>query len=338
MSQYGDPWRRRRLPWMARLTWQRSYTAALLVVALFVVYLLRNHHFGSIEALGITNLALPLGLAAAGETFVILTNGIDLSIGSVITLANVTCAVLAAHGQAPLAVVAALAIGAGAGLFNGLIVSYARIAPLIATLATSSIYIGIALIVLPTPGGSVPGWLSSWTAGTVGSVPVAVIWLVAAVVGGWLILNRLRFGINLRALGGNESASWSAGINVTRVRILAYVASGFCSALAGVVLAGLTQSGDPSIGAVYLLDAIAAVVVGGTSLVGGIGTIAGSVLGALALALVSAVLLVSGLSTDYQYIVTGLIVIGALLAHTLQGKIDLRALRRERVPVGDIGT
>lgn len=315
-----------------RLAWHRAYTAAALALALFVVYLVRNHGFGSIEALGITNAALPLGLAAAGETFVILTNGIDLSIGSVITLSNVMCAVIAGNGHAPLAVLAAIAVGAGAGLLNGLIVSFARIAPLIATLATSSIYLGCALIVLPNPGGSVPGWLSNWTAGSVGAVPVAVPWLGVAIVAGWVILRRTSFGINLQALGGSESASRSAGINVTRTRILAYVASGTCSALAGVVLAGLTQSGDPTIGSVYLLDGIAAVVVGGTSLAGGIGTISGSVLGAIALSLVSAVLLVSGLSTDYQYIVTGLIVIGALLVHTLQGRLALRASRRLPAP------
>jgi ribose transport system permease protein len=315
-----------------RLGWQRAYTAAGLALALFVVYVIRNHGFGSIEALGITNAALPLALAAAGETFVILTNGIDLSIGSVITLSNVVCAGIAGHGNAPLAVLAAIAVGAGAGLLNGLIVSFARIAPLIATLATSSIYLGCALIVLPNPGGSVPGWLSSWTAGSVGAVPVAAPWLGVAIVAGWVILRRTSFGINLQALGGSESSSRSAGIHVTRTRILAYVASGTCAALAGVVLAGLTQSGDPTIGAVYLLDAIAAVVVGGTSLAGGVGTISGSVLGAIALSLVSAVLLVSGLSTDYQYIVTGLIVIGALLVHTLEGRFGLRASRRLPAP------
>lgn len=314
-----------------RLAWHRSFTAAALVLALFVVYLIRNHYsFGSIEALGITNAALPLGLAAVGETFVILTNGIDLSIGSVITLSNVTCAVLAEHHHGPFPVVVSLAVGVGAGAVNGLIVSYARIAPLIATLATSSIYLGFALIILPVPGGSVPTWLSNSTSGSVGSLPVAALWLGAAVVIGWVVLNRTPFGIRLQALGGSESASWSAGIRVTRVRILAYTASGLCSALAGIVLAGLTQSGDSTIGAVYLLNGIAAVVVGGTSLAGGVGTLSGSILGAIALSLVSAVLLVSGLSTDYQYIVTGAIVIGALLAHSLQEKIRLAALGRAR--------
>jgi ribose transport system permease protein len=325
-----DPRKRRGAFRLPPVKWQRSYTAAVLVVLLFVVYIIYSGSFSSIEALGITNDALPLALAAVGETFVILTNGIDLSIGSIVTLANVIVAVLSSHGLAPLGVVAAIAAGAAAGLVNGLIVSYARIAPLIATLATSSIFLGIALIVLPNPGGTIPGWLSTWTAGSLGSVPVAGIWLAAAIVLGWLLLRRTPFGINLQALGGSESASWSAGIKVTRVRILAYMAAGVCSALAGVVLGGLTQSGDPTIGAVYLLDAIAAVVVGGTSLAGGVGTIAGSVLGALVLSLVSAVLLVSGVSTNYQYIVTGAIVIGALLAHSLQSKLRVRAAKRFR--------
>jgi ribose transport system permease protein len=310
-----------------RFAWQRSYTSAALVLVLFGVYLSRSHSFGSIEALGITNAALPLALAAAGETFVILTNGIDLSIGSVVTLSNVICAVLAGNRQAPLAIVVALLAGLGAGLANGLVVCFARIAPLIATLATSSIYVGFALIVLPNPGGSVPGWLSKWSAGSVGAFPVAAGWLIVAVILGWLVLNRLPFGIKLRALGGNEPASRSAGIAVTRIRIGAYAASGLCAALAGVVLAGLTTSGDPTIGEVYLLNGIAAVVVGGTSLAGGVGTLAGSVFGAIALALISAVLLVSGLSTDYQYIVTGLIVIGALLAHSFQSRLEFRRAR-----------
>ncbi len=316
---------------MRRIPSGRAAIPAALVVVLFLVYLVQNGSFGAIEALGITNAALPLALVAAGETYVILTNGIDLSIGAVVTLANVTCADVAGHGHGLFAIVLALAVGLGAGLFNGLVVSYSGIAPLIATLATSSIFAGIALIVLPTPGGTVPGWLSNVTAGSVHNVPVAVFWLAGGIATGWAILHRLPFGIHLRALGGSESASWSAGIKVARVRILAYVASGGYSGLAGIILAGLTQSGDPNIGTVYLLNGIAAVVVGGTSLVGGVGTISGSILGAIALSLVSAVLLVSGLSTNYQYVVTGLIVIGALLAHALQAKAELRSLAREAV-------
>jgi ribose transport system permease protein len=316
---------------MRRISSGRSFIPALLVVALFLVYLAKNGSFGAIEALGITNAALPLALVAAGETFVILTNGIDLSIGATVTLANVTCADVAGHGHGGLAIVVALAAGLGAGLFNGLVVSFTGIAPLIATLASSSIFAGIALIVLPTPGGSVPLWLSNVTAGSVGSIPVAAFWLAGGIVTGWAILHRLPFGIYLRALGGSEAASRSAGVKVVRIRILAYVASGGYSALAGIILAGLTQSGDPNIGVVYLLNGIAAVVVGGTSLVGGIGTISGSILGAIALSLVSAVLLVSGLSTNYQYIVTGLIVIGALVAQAVQAQAELRSLTREPV-------
>ncbi|HEX4036007.1 MAG TPA: ABC transporter permease [Solirubrobacteraceae bacterium] len=323
----------RRVVTRPRLTWHRAYTSGCLVAALFVFYLTRTGWtFGGIEALGITNDALPLALAAVGETFVILTNGIDLSIGSMITVCNVTLAVLDTHGFGGFAVVLVLGIGAVAGLLNGLIVCYMRIAPLIATLATSSIYLGIALYILPSPGGTVPQWLINWTTGDIGSsnFPIAGLWLVLAMAAGWAVLRRTNFGVRLQALGGSESSSFSAGISVVRVRVLAYVAAGVCSALAGIVLGGLTESGDPTIGAVYLLGAVAAVVVGGTSLAGGVGTIAGSVLGAVVLSLVSAVLLVSGISANYQYIVTGAIVIGALLAHSLQSKLGGVAAERSR--------
>ena len=185
----------------------------MLVVVLFLVYLVQdNGSFGAIEALGITNAALPLALVAAGETFVILTNGIDLSIGSIVTLSNVTCAVVAGNGHGVLAVLLALGVGLGAGLFNGIIVSFSGIAPLIATLATGSIYAGIALIILPTPGGSVPMWLvERHRRDSVHGIPVAVFWLAVGIATGWAILHRLPFGIYLRALGGSEAATWSAG-------------------------------------------------------------------------------------------------------------------------------
>jgi ribose transport system permease protein len=308
-------------PGGTRLAWQRCYTAAVLAAALVVLDIVfSGGTFSSIQALGITNDALPLALAAAGETFVVLTNGIDLSVGGTITIANVVVASMAQRGLGNEGLLVAIVLGAAAGLVNGLIVSYARIAPLIATLATSSIFTGLALVVLPLPGGSVPGWLPAWTSGSVGSVPVSGIWLAVAVVAGWAVLRRSQFGVNVQALGGSEPSSWSAGVKVTRVRTLAYVVSGVCSALAGVVLSGLTQSGDPTIGAPYLLDTIAAVVIGGTSLVGGVGTIVGSLLGAVVLSLVSAVLLVSGLSTYLQYIVSGGIVIGALVVQAQMWK------------------
>jgi ribose transport system permease protein len=312
-----------------KLAWQRCYTAAVLAAALLVLdVIFSGGSFSSIQILGITNDALPLALAAAGETLVIMTNGIDLSVGGVITLANVVVAALAQHGLGNEGVVLAVVLGALAGLANGLIVSYARIAPLIATLATSSIYLGFALVVLPLAGGTVPGWLPGWTTGMLGKVPVSALWLAIIAVMGWLLLRRSQFGVNLQSLGGSESSSWSAGIRVVRVRVSAYAIAGVFSALAGVVLAGLTQSGDPTIGAPYLLGTIAAVVVGGTSLVGGVGTIVGSVLGALVLGLVSAVLLVSGLSTNLQYVISGGIVIGALFVQVQLWKLRAKGAQR----------
>ncbi len=136
---------------MRRISSGRSFIPAVLVVALFLVYLVQNGSFAAIEALGITNAALPLALVAAGETFVILTNGIDLSIGAIVTLSNVTCADIAAHHHGVLAAVSRSPPERRRPV-NGLMVSFTRIAPLIATLATGSIYAGLALIVLPKPG------------------------------------------------------------------------------------------------------------------------------------------------------------------------------------------
>ena len=159
---------------------------------------------------------------------------------------------------------------------------------------------------------------------------MAVVWLVVMIVAGWLVLRRTAFGIYLQAIGGSESASWEAGIRVDRIRILAYVASGVCAALGGVVLGGLTESGDATVGSVYLLEAVAAMVIGGTSLVGGVGTLAGSVLGAVALSLVFSVLFASGLDANYQYIVSGGIVISVLLVYSFQSKLGARAVKRSR--------
>lgn len=323
--QAGAP-RTARFP---KLLWQRAYAAAVIAVALLVFDIVRSGGaFGSIQVLGIANQALPLAIAAIGETFVILTNGIDLSIGSILTLSNVTLAELGKNHVGVLGLVAALAVGVMAGFVNGLVVCYLRIAPLIATLATGSVFLGAALIILPQPGGQIPGWLVQGTVGSIGIVPVAAIWLMVLSVLGWLVLRRTNFGINVQALGGSESASWSGGVPVVRVRILAYVAAGACAALGGVVFGALTSSGAATSGAslVYLLDAIAALVVGGTSLAGGVGTLVGSVLGAVVLSLVSTVLFVSGLPTNLQYVFTGCIVIGALLIQALQSRHPGRRL------------
>lgn len=340
MTAYqGSPSARQLSFWKPLLVWQRAYVAAILAVILLVVNIELNHWtFSSIQAVGIANESLPLALAAIGETFVVLTNGIDLSTGSIVTLANVTTAVLAGHGLAPLGVLVALGLGAAAGLLNGLIVCYAQIAPLIATLATGSIYVGVALVILPYPGGAtIPAWLTSWTVGTISVIPVSAIWLTLAALAGWFFLRRSKFGVDLQAIGGSEASSWSAGIRVVRVRILAYVASGVCCALAGVVLAGLTTSGDPTIGAVYLLNAVAALVVGGTSLSGGVGTLVGSLLGAIVLSLVASVLFAANFSTNLQFIVTGVIVIGALLAQSAQSKRSARTSQRRQRSSNTLG-
>ena len=158
-------------------------------------------------------------------------------------------------------------------------------------------------------------------------MPVAAIWLVVLSIASSLLLRRSKFGIAVQAIGGSETSSWSAGIKVVRVRTLAYMASGVCSALAGITLAGLSLGGDPTTGATdtYLLYPIAALVIGGTSLAGGVGTTVGSVLGALILSLVFTVLQTSHLSSNLDQVVSGAIVIGALLIQSpVWGRVGQR--------------
>lgn len=314
-----------------RLPWSRAYLPLLLALILLGIVLIQKE--GTISAFqfkGIANHALPLALVAIGETIVILVKGIDLSIAGVISLASAVTVVVG-ETNGVLGVFAALAVGTAAGLINGLVVSYGKITPLIVTLATGSIFGGLALFVLPIPGGSAPAWLRQATVGTIGDFPVAAIWLVVLTIGGWFVLNRTSFGVAIRCLGMSEESSWSNGLPTRRVLLQSYSAGGFFAALAGVSLVGLTSSGDPNIGTPYLLTGIAAVVVGGTELFNGVGTLAGTVFGAVVLSLVSTVLFSSGLPTDLQFVVNGLIVIGALAGHSVRrvrGRV--RANRRDR--------
>lgn len=245
------------------IPWSRAYIPFALAAVLVLVDIgQRGGNLSHFQILGIANSALPLALVGMGEAIVILTNGIDLSVGAIVGLATGIVAVVD-QAAGILGIVAALAAGCVAGLINGLLVSFGRMASLIVTLATGSIFGGFALLVLPSPGGVAPSWLYHATVGSLGAVPVATLWLVALVILGWLILRRTSFGIFLQCLGSSETASWAAGVPTRRTTLLAYMSSGLFAALAGVTLAGLTGSGDPNIGNIYILNAIAVVVVGG---------------------------------------------------------------------------
>jgi putative xylitol transport system permease protein len=251
---------------------------------------------------------------AAGMTLVILSAGIDLSVGSVIALAGVIGADLAASGApAPLAAAAGIGAGALVGLVNGAAVVWLRVAPFIATLATMTAVRGAAYIY--TDGvsiGGLPPSFTAWGDGRIGPLPVPVLVAAAVVAATALLLRRTVFGRRVQAVGANEEAARLAGVRVGRIKIGVYVLMGALAALGGLLLAARLGAGDPKAGQLYELTAIAAVVVGGTSLAGGRGGIGGTVLGALILGVLDNGLVLLDVSAFYQMVVKGLVILAAV--------------------------
>ncbi|MFV0411278.1 MAG: ABC transporter permease [Paracoccus sp. (in: a-proteobacteria)] len=261
-------------------THRNTRLAALLFVLLLAVNVALNPvRFAPANWGAVLGLAAPLLLAALAITVPFLAGrgSIDISVGPLMGLINVILIqwVLTGAGlTSPFAVVpAALALGLMSGALNGLLAAVLRIQPIVATLGTYLIYGGLALTVLPSPAGSVPGWLSS----------LASQWSILPVTGAaliWLVLKRLPFYQMLMATGSDDRAAYTAGVNVTRIRFCAYLLAGMFAGIAALSLTALIGSGDPNIGPGYTLMAIAAVALGGVSLAGGVGGLTAAFLGA----------------------------------------------------------
>jgi len=262
-------------------------------------------------------------IIAVGMTFVILTAGIDLSVGSVLGLAGVLIAgVLKGGGALGLALAAGLAVGAGFGVLNGLAVAYGRVAPFIVTLATLTIARGVTLV--DTQGqpisnlGAGVDWLGQ---GDVAGIPVPVIVMALVFAASYVVLTQMVVGRYVYAIGGNAEAARLSGINVRRHIILVYAIGGVCSAIAAIILTGRLDSAQPTAGLGYELDAIAAVVLGGTTLMGGEGGIGGTLLGAFLIGVLNNGLNLLDVSSFYQQIVKGVVILLAvLLDQRLRGR------------------
>lgn len=252
---------------------------------------------------------------AVGMTFVIVSGGIDLSVGSIVALSGVVLAsALAAGVAAPLAIGVGLMVGAACGLVNGLLITRGRLPPFIATLGMMSVARGAALVY--TEGRPISGfgdgfrWLAT---GRLLELPLPVILGALAYLGGHLVLTRTRFGRYVYAIGGNEEATRLSGVPVAFHKTMVYALSGAMSALAAVLLTARLNSAQPIAGNMYELDAIAATVIGGTSLLGGEGTLGGTLIGALIMGVLRNGLNLLGVSSFLQQILIGIVIIGAVL-------------------------
>jgi ribose/xylose/arabinose/galactoside ABC-type transport system permease subunit len=263
------------------------------------------------------------GIIAVGMTLVILSGGIDLSVGSILALTGVVAASLVTSGQAPpLAMFSALALGFALGALNGMAVAYLRIPPFIATLGMMTIARGLALSY--TQGRPITGFPDAFRwlgAGWVGPFPVPVL-VMALVFGfGGILLQFTVWGEHLLAIGNNPTAARAAGIPVARRLVLTYALSGGLAALAGLILIGRLDSAPPTLGIGYEFDAIAAVVIGGTSLAGGEGWLGGTLIGALLIGMLNNGINLLNIPSFYEQVFKGGVIAIALLLH--------RLLRRE---------
>lgn len=255
------------------------------------------------------------GILAVGVTYVLLTGGVDLSLGSVVALTGVVAASFAHPGEFPVLVPIALGMLAGTacGAVNGAVITFGRIAPFIVTLGMMTVARGLALVLSGgRPVSNLSREFTSIGSGDLLGIPLPIAILAGVAIVSHVFLSNTRLGRYVYAVGGNEHAARASGLNVTGVKIFAYTVCGTMAGLAGVVLASRITTGQPNAGIAYELDAIAAVVIGGTSLSGGVGGIRGTILGALLMGVINNGLDLLNVSSYYQQIVKGLIIVGAV--------------------------
>ena len=262
--------------------------------------------------------ALPLAFAAAAQAAVVISGGIDLSIGSMIAVANVLAASTMENSsflQSLLLSLAVLLAGAGMGAANGLVIVFSRVPDVVATLTTGFIWGGAALLILEKPGGGAPPEFLNLGAGASFStwLPNALILLAVSVAATWIPLKRSKLGLQIYAIGSDRNAAFRSGVDVNRARLAAYVVSGLFSAVGGLALTMTTGIGAPLAGAYYTLSGLAAVVIGGVSLAGGRGGVVGPVLAAFVLTLIPADLIFLNIDPNFGQVIQGTLIVAIVM-------------------------
>ncbi len=258
----------------------------------------------------------PLALVGMAQAILMLAGGISLAIGPTVSLGAVIAATTMVPDGVAAGIAAVAAVGLASGALTGLVVVRLRLPAIVVTLAGSFIIGGIALVLLPRPGGAMPDWLSDLLAG---DRPVAFALLVL-VAGAWKLYLATPLGLSLYAAGENPVGAYRSGVPVDAARIAAYALSGLLAALAGLFVAARTGSGDPVIGQAFTLNSIAAAVLGGVGFLGGRGTLRGVLAGSLLLSVMINVMFFLGLPPMAQYVAQGLIIVVAVAIPALGGR------------------
>jgi ribose transport system permease protein len=298
------------------------------LILLLVFTKLIQPRYGVFGVQGLAISVLPLALAAAAQAVVVISGGIDLSIGSMMALTNVVAAVLM-KGQSEefdlVVVLGVLLLGLVIGAVNGGLVVLTHVPDIVVTLAMSFVWAGCALVVLPSPGGGSAKWLMDLVAGSLGNewIPKAAVVLIAVVAVIWIPVRRSRLGLSIYATGSNQLAAFRSGVAIGRTKILAYALMGLFAALAGLSLTASTGIGTPVPGP-YTLLSVAAVVLGGVSLAGGRGGVFGPIVAVVILQLIRTDMTFLDVNTNLATVVQGLILIGVVMIGSL---VQIRRVR-----------
>ena len=293
--------------------WARgdSWTVGLIVIfiALFLLTKILRPTYG-LDALAIAS--LPVAFAAAGQAIVVISGGIDLSIGSVMALTNVIAAsLLLSYPELSIPIVLfVMVVGLLIGAVNGVLVVVSRVPDIVVTLAMLFVWAGVALLVMGTPGGASTPWLREISSGTLGIelIPRALVVLLVIVGVVWIPLRRSRLGLSIYAIGSNQLAAFRSGVNVEGTKIAAYALTGFFASLGGLALTASTGIGTPIPGP-YLLLSVAAIVLGGVSLAGGRGGLLGPIVGIYILGIIRADLTFIGMEPAFSTVIQGVIMV-----------------------------
>jgi ribose transport system permease protein len=323
----GFMWKR----WIKRNGWTVGVWALLaLSVAWYATLIPR---FGTFEVTTILKSGLPLALLALAQGVIVLSGGVDLSIGSMLVLANVTSARFMEGQDFTTTLIIAVVVLVAAAVLDavvGWIISVSRVPDIVVTLATSFVFAGLALWILPSPGGGTSGGFRILFTGSefgIGRVwwP-SLVMLAVPTAAVWAIMRRTRTGLSLYAIGSSRDAAFLSGLNVKRSRIVAYALGGFLAALAGLATTAITGGGEPrySIGANATLNSVAAVVLGGIALTGGIGSPLGAVAAAYALYMLAPILTGLGVDPNQAQVIQGVLIVLVMMG---AGLIELRRRR-----------
>ena len=309
-----------------RLARRHGWTVGVFVLLLVIVLYWRSSTalpWGPFDVQSVAIDALPLAFAACGQAIAIISGGIDLSIGSLMSLVNVVAArwmVGMSLREAIFFMILIVLGGALAGALTGTLIVVTRVADIIVTLSMLFVWAGAALAVMTIPGGGIPPRLGTLvTVDTVVTtwLPAALVILIVVVAVIWIPIRSSRLGLALYAIGSNRNAAYLAGVNVARTRIAAYALSGTFAALGGLALTTASGLGDPHAGDIYTLNSVAAVVLGGVSLLGGVGGLIGPIAAAFVLTLVKTVLIIKGVDQNWAQVIQGTLIVVVMMLGAL---------------------